>query len=114
MRRLAAGRDSTERLALTGYWLFSGYALRVWRALVAFACVLIIFTGLFTLWGFQGRPPTLIGVFADVAKLSVGFDDQSRPLALSVTGDLLEVLLRITGPVLLGLAVLSVRGRLKR
>jgi hypothetical protein len=43
----------------------------------------------------------------------IGLNRDPQP-RLTRWGDILQILLRILGPVLLGLAILSVRGRVKR
>jgi len=47
------------------------------------------------------------------ARTIIGLTRDSQP-RLTRGGDVLQVLLRVIAPVLLGLAILSVRGRVKR
>jgi hypothetical protein len=47
------------------------------------------------------------------ARTVIGLARDPQP-RLTRWGDILQILLRILGPVLLGLAILSVRGRVKR
>jgi hypothetical protein len=103
-----------ERGILTAYWLVSGYGLRAWRALSWLAIVTAAFAVAFHLIGFT-RPPqpdsywtSLLYAFRATLSLT------DNEVQLTAWGKLLQALLRITGPVLLGLALLAVRGRVKR
>jgi hypothetical protein len=107
-------RGRVERVILTAYWLVSGYGLRAWRAL---ACLTVLIAALaiaFRLIGFTEPPQpdsywtSLLYAFRATLSLT---DDEVK---LTAWGKLLQALLRITGPVLLGLALLAVRGRIKR
>jgi hypothetical protein len=119
MRRRArrggeASRGRVERAILTAYWLVSGYGLRAWRALAWLAALIASFALAFHLIGFV-RPPqpdsywtSLLYAFRSTLSLA---DDEVK---LTAWGKLLQALLRITGPLLLGLALLAVRSRVKR
>jgi len=118
MRRHARRRRQSRGLAehgiLTAYWLVSGYGLRAWRALACLAVVVAGFGTAFHLTGFA-RPPepatywnSLLYAFRATVSLT---DNQ---ITLTAWGELLQALLRLTGPVLLGLALLALRGRVKR
>jgi hypothetical protein len=113
-RPRAPSRGRVERGILTAYWLVSGYGLRAWRALAWLAILTAAFAVAFHLIGFT-RPPqpdsywtSLLYAFRSTVSLT---DDEVK---LTAWGKLLQALLRITGPVLLGLALLAVRGRVKR
>jgi uncharacterized protein YjbI with pentapeptide repeats len=144
MRRKAAPTQA-ERLILFLYWFFSGYALRAWRALVAFAAVVALFAVLFHIDGFrdprnpfasanaigpavtqpnakvqdvslatqvrEGLTTTDNWVFAAGAATAIISGPEAQ---LTKKGRAYRVVLRIVGPLLLALAVLSVRGRVKR
>jgi uncharacterized protein YjbI with pentapeptide repeats len=140
MRR--AGSESVvERLLLAVYWAISGYGLRASRAGSAFFAVLLVGSLAMYLWGFDTSPQTVQGlVHVDVwsGELTYGavsqrVDDPSfgdalldctrlatallQPivtLRLTTIGRFIEIALRFSGPLLLGLLVLSVRGRTKR
>jgi uncharacterized protein YjbI with pentapeptide repeats len=123
MRRHAHGRadegDSSsrgrvDRGVLSTYWLVSGYGLRAWRALAWLAGLTVAFALAFYLVGFT-RPPqpatywtSLLYAFRSTISLT---DDM---VTLTAWGQLLQALLRLTGPVLLGLALLALRNRVKR
>jgi hypothetical protein len=134
MRRLGS-ESRTERALLFGYWLLAGYGLRAWRALVALAIAIILGTVVFGLVGFTARStvayvPTSAGGYVqrDVPGPLPGWSDafsytvQSsmslvRPasaLPLTDAGRYTELVLRVLCPLLLGLALLSIRARVKR
>jgi uncharacterized protein YjbI with pentapeptide repeats len=115
MRRYAAPRFSVEHLVLTLYWLVAGYALRAWRALTALVAVLVVMAWLFVQHdGFvDPRGITFWGALRYSARTAIGLLPKDQP-ALTPWGDMLQIAVRIIVPVLLGLAVLSVRGRVKR
>jgi hypothetical protein len=107
---------ATEYVILWWYWLISGYGLRAWRALAALAVMFLAFAVLFTAGG--GFAPSAAktsfgGALVYEARTVIGLAHNPQP-ALTRFGDVLQILLRVFGPVLLGLAVLSVRGRVKR
>jgi hypothetical protein len=118
MRRAASRRRGrfSEWWLLSAYWLVSGYGLRASRALTMLAIVILtIATGL-RYWGF---PDVTVGfwdsvLFSSGAVLSLDLTAPHLPGILTEWGDVMRIILRITGPVLLGLAALAVRGRLKR
>jgi hypothetical protein len=134
--------DRTEHAVLWLYWLVSGYGLRAWRALATFLVVLVVAAGLFSFGGgfvtsarVTAASPTATtrpasssqptaqttatmdtsfgGALVYGARTVIGLTRDAQP-RLTRLGDVVQILLRILGPVLLGLAVLSVRGRVKR
>jgi hypothetical protein len=139
MRRFAAAWGA-ERLLLSVYWLSCGYALRAWRAFACLAALLVVGSLLFTTVGFDRsqvpvtRPDRLMPsgqlhyakmmTPAPSATLTDGVEfavDTSTSLLrtrsdrpLTGTGRVTELVLRFAGPLLLGLALLSLRGRVKR
>jgi uncharacterized protein YjbI with pentapeptide repeats len=128
-----------EHAILWLYWLVSGYALRAWRALVALAVLLVLFAALCTHGGGFARPGTMTNqpsggtapassalagtaTAADTSfgaaivygtRTVIGLAREPQP-RLTRWGDTLQISLRVPAPVLLGLAILSVRGRVKR
>ena len=112
--RYSGARGRADRGVLTAYWLVSGYGLRAWRALAWFAGITVAFALAFHLVGFT-RPPqpatywtSLLYAFRSTISLT------DNDVTLTAWGQLLQALLRLTGPVLLGLALLALRGRIKR
>jgi hypothetical protein len=110
----AASRGRVERGILTAYWLVSGYSLRAWRAVAWLAVITTLLAVAFHLVGFAVPPhpasywTSLLYAFRATLSLT---DNQ---VTLSAWGSLLQAVLRLTGPVLLGLALLALRGRVKR
>src|SRR6266540_2648615 len=136
--RRKASPPSIERLILWLYWLVSGYGLRAWRAITATLVVLAVFAMLMVTAGFQhparGQPGSLTTAPATTtrpaatiqasetsvaaamiygARTAIGLTRNPQP-ALTRWGDVLQIAVRIMVPVLLGLAVLSIRGRVRR
>jgi hypothetical protein len=139
MRRHDRRAPPAERLILWLYWLTSGYALRAWRALATLTAVVLVAAVGFAFWGFPDAEPAFrpVGVDASGALVyrqvpaedatgaglpeAVRFSARSATSllrgpdrALTPAGESLEIALRLLGPVLLGLAVLSIRGRVRR
>jgi hypothetical protein len=114
MRRKANATPGVERFILTAYWFISGYALRAWRALAAIVVLLALAAWL--LISFDGiKSPTMTywAALRYSARTTIGLLPKDQPV-LSPVGDVLQIAIRVIVPVLLGLAVLSVRGRVKR
>jgi uncharacterized protein YjbI with pentapeptide repeats len=118
MRR-AAARWSVrwgERWLLGGYWLVSGYGLRAGRSLLGLAG-LILAAGVAL--KYAGFPEVIPGypecvLYAAGSVVSLDLASRNLPSVLTEWGDVVRIVLRVGGPVLLGLAVLAVRGRMKR
>ena len=113
MRRLAAPLLTAERLVLTLYWATSGYALRASRALLALAIVIIAAAVLLTAIGFHPHQS-----FGESVLFSIGTSARiaAGPPAdkLAPAGQVIHVGVGVIGPALLGLALFSLRGRVKR
>lgn len=126
MRRLARLQDmrwartwagwvtaATEHTLLWLYWLVSGYGLRAWRALVALIVVLLGASVIFRYAGFPGDTHTYVASlrFAVQSAMSLvrGTDEPLTP-----TGEWIALALRLLGPLLFGLALLALRGRVRR
>jgi hypothetical protein len=141
MRRAAASPRSVERGLLTAYWAIAGYGQRASRALAALVLLLSIGTVGFATVGFDassrieyrpiaaprpGEPATyrqesVSGSrpgWVDAAFHSVeSATSLLRPTpsrAFTPAGRVLEISLRLLGPLLLGLTILAIRGRVKR
>jgi uncharacterized protein YjbI with pentapeptide repeats len=116
MRRHSRVTPAAERLLLAAYWLVSGYGLRAWRALAAFAVVIgLVGVGLSRV-GFHHPHPALAVSWLYALQAAVSLEGKARQLSgqLTLPGELLRVGLRFTGPVLLFLALLSISNRVKR
>jgi uncharacterized protein YjbI with pentapeptide repeats len=137
---IARTSPRAERFLLTLYWLVSGYGLRASRALAALVLAVALFTAGFHLYGFRDRvrpyatrtelqpapampfPPSpgdvvdAWGSFdawtysAGTATAVIGAPESQ----LTRAGQGMRIPLRVLGPLLLGLALLAIRGRVKR
>jgi hypothetical protein len=124
------------------YWAVSGYGLRAWRALLALLLVLAVATVLFATVGFaRGHPTVYVPVTSNApANQRVVYEQKYLPPSkpgfreaayysvqsatsllrepttepLTTIGRITEISLRLLGPLLLGLALLALRGRVKR
>ncbi len=103
-----------ERALLTGYWLLSGYGMRAWRALAALAALVAIATPLVAFYGLLGEASVTarLGEALQVAVNRALLRGQNENL--TYTGLWITTGLRIAGPLLLGLAALAIRGRIRR
>ncbi|WP_234897293.1 pentapeptide repeat-containing protein [Mycolicibacterium vanbaalenii] len=135
--RLAALVDYT---LLSVYWAISGFGLRVGRSLAAFAVLVGACTILLAAAGYPVAEPTFVpvGVTSDgllvyspevlpsnkfgdnlgrafrlAAQSSVSLL-QTPAQSLTPAGDWIVLVLRFTGPIVLGLAILAVRNKLRR
>jgi hypothetical protein len=105
-RRHSRETRRTERWILWCYWLLSGYGQRAGRALIALLVLVATVTVLLTLWGQPAENAARIAVGAVVFR-----DDRTE---LTTAGEWTVLVARFLGPVLLALAVLAVRARVKR
>jgi hypothetical protein len=123
MRRLAKGtrgaasRGRVERWILTAYWLVSGYGLRAWRAVAWLAAVTALFAVAFHLVGFA-VPPRPVSywtslLYAFRATLSLT-DNQVTLTRMGAAATGRPAPHRPSTNILLGLALLALRGRVKR
>lgn len=138
MRRLAATPRSWERVLLTAYWAVSGYGLRASRALATLVLVLALGTLGFATIGFgpstqtaylpvtstqpvsyrqvsqTGPKPGWAAAVDQSVDSATALLRQNTPRPLTTPGRVIEILLRLLGPLLIGLAVLALRNRVKR
>ncbi|MEV6910813.1 pentapeptide repeat-containing protein [Amycolatopsis sp. NPDC051071] len=115
MRRHSKATPWSERVILHLYWLVSGYGLRALRALATFAVLVAVVTVAFTAAGFKGSAAfgdTLIYVAQSTVSLETKLT--SLPKELTPFGEVMRLVMRVLGPLLLGLALLAVRNRVKR
>lgn len=79
-------------------------------ALVLSAALVLQYTG------FTGAVPgyRYCALYAAGSVLSLSLANGHLPTVLTAWGDVIRIVLRVGGPVLLGLAALAVRGRVKR
>jgi len=113
MRRAGARRLSAEWFLLNSYWLVSGYGLRAWRALLVLS--IVVFSGgiLLREHGFPRRA-SLDRVESTIvfAETSIGLS--RLPDNLTTWGSVILISGRLLCPILIALAILALRGRVKR
>jgi hypothetical protein len=102
-----------ERWILRLYWLVAGYGLRASRALVGLAITIALLGAVsLDLWGF--RPDRSYGralLFALESSISLFRAPEAK---LTAGGEVIQIVLRLAGPLFFGLALLSLRARVKR
>jgi hypothetical protein len=144
MRRHDRTAPKAERAVLWLYWLVAGYALRATRALACLFVLIAVAAVLLAAVGFAPAPAPLTATIAGAppslnvrlvaspapsmtaerpfpdrlgAALLVALEGavfRTSDQALSYEGKVIHTALRFLGPVLLGLGLLSIRGRVKR
>ena len=104
--------STTERWILVAYWLLSGYGLRASRALLALLVLVAALAVPLDLCGFD-HDKGYWGALLFSVESSIGF---LRPPTdeLRTEGEVVQIALRLLGPLLFGLALLAVRSRVKR
>jgi hypothetical protein len=113
MRR-AAIAWSFEKVLFLLYWLVSGYGLRASRALLALGLTVLLCSVALDSWGVpkgDERDFAEIVVFSMQSTISLL---RAPDLTLTLPGQLIQIALRLLGPLFFGLALLSLRGRVKR
>jgi uncharacterized protein YjbI with pentapeptide repeats len=113
----AAARTSWPEWAILSlYWLVSGYGLRASRALIALALTVVAFAVAFDLRGFQPDQAFDRTLLFSAESISGLFRVPQLPRGVRLTeeGQWLQMALRLLGPLLFGLALLALRGRVKR
>jgi uncharacterized protein YjbI with pentapeptide repeats len=121
MRKLLRGRHWRAWSAAVGehtvlwlYWLVSGYGLRAWRALTALTAVLLVSAAALNAWGFpSGRHRSYLSSVRFSLEESISLLRGSNE-TLTNAGQSIDIVLRLVGPLLFGLTVLALRGRVKR
>ncbi|MEU3621896.1 hypothetical protein [Amycolatopsis coloradensis] len=115
MRRHSPATPWSERVILHLYWLVSGYGLRALRALATLAALIALVTVGFRIGGFKTTPAfgdTLVYVAQSTVSLETKLT--SLPKDLTPFGEVMRLVMRVLGPLLLGLTLLAVRNRVKR
>ena len=117
MRRHST-RDAPSRRPLVSivwlYWLVSGYGLRASRALIALAITIALGAVYFHLFGFDAGEHPDDGTLVFAAESSVSLFRAPDTKDLTAGGHVVQMILRLAGPLLFGLALLALRGRVKR
>jgi hypothetical protein len=112
MRRFAYRTPLAERFILYLYWLTSGYGLRGLRALAFLLLASAAATLLLQQVGFQDQ-----GSFEVAALYIAGAITRLSyvpTIALNGLGNSIRIAMSLLGPLLIGLAILSIRNRVKR
>jgi hypothetical protein len=114
MRRKGKPFLSTEGFVLFWYWLLSGYALRASRAFVS----LVVFTAISTLllyhFGFTQSVSVGHALAAGIQNTTNLLGLQRDPLINGGWGLVIYAIQHLVGTLLIGLTVVSFRGRLQR
>jgi uncharacterized protein YjbI with pentapeptide repeats len=112
-RATGASRGRVERGVLTAYWLVSGYGLRAWRALAWLLVILLTASAALRAVGFtdphQSWSSALLYTVGAVTRLVNPPDG-----LLTEPGQAIRLVVGLLGPILLALALLALRGRVKR
>jgi hypothetical protein len=119
LRHQQGKRFKADFTILTGYWAFSGYGLRAWRAFATLALTMVVGAIAFRLGGFSPHAPDQELDFAETLLFSVrsAVSFVSPPAAengLTFGEDVVQLVLRFAGPILLGFGALSLRSRIQR
>jgi hypothetical protein len=113
MRRLDTVETSfAERFIISTYWLVAGYGLRASRALGWLLLTLAASTVLLHQFGFEQRHPWWPALLYAAGAITRVVSPPEG--ALNEGGQAIRIILGVLGPVLIGLAALSVRNRIKR
>jgi uncharacterized protein YjbI with pentapeptide repeats len=113
----ATRTSSWEWAILYAYRAVSGYGLRASRAVLALAATVALFAIGFDLWpGFKPDQQFGKALLFSAESTSSLFRAPSAPKGASLTdaGHVLQMGLRLLGPLFFGLAILALRGRVKR
>ncbi len=114
MRRASA--SGAERMVLYWYWLLCGYGLRPLRALLALLAALVLSSGLIAAVGFPSSqrssfPARLANSWWASLEAAIF---RSAEVELAPIGEHILLSVRVTGPILIGFALLSMRRWIKR
>lgn len=105
-------RACADKFVIYGYWLLAGYGLRASRAVTALAVMILLVAAPLALWGFHPPRAYLRSVlFAAQSSLTLVHPPEAH---LSASGEVIQIVVRLAGPALVGLAILSLRSRIKR
>ena len=109
------GAAGIERVLLSLYWLVSGYGLRASRAFAALLLTIALFAVAFRYVGFDPDASWTRAVLFSAESTSSLFRVPATPgLEITEAGEVLQIWLRLLGPLFFGLMLLSIRGRVKR
>ncbi|MGC5034257.1 pentapeptide repeat-containing protein [Streptomyces sp. DT190] len=113
MRRHADSTNFGERCILYAYWVISGYALRAWRVVVTLIAFVFVIALPLQHFGFAGKclsyPETALYAMHSAIYLT-----SMDSIELTAWGQLMRISIRVAVPLLIALALLSIRNRVKR
>lgn len=108
-------RARSDRAILTAYWVVCGYGLKASRALLALLTIIIAASFGLQAWGFTPDASYTRALVYSIESTSSLFRVPNAPgLELTYAGEGIQIALRILGPLLIGLALLALRARVKR
>ena len=111
MRMQPSGKPA-ERLIVVLYWLVSGFGLRASRAFLALFVAIAVASTLLYFYGLAPGGSHSVSQALLVA-LNAPFGRDYNTM-LTTPGQFIQLTARIVEPILLGLALLAIRGRVKR
>jgi uncharacterized protein YjbI with pentapeptide repeats len=117
-------RALCDRAIIISYWLLSGYGLKASRAFFAWLCVIVAAGfGLYH-WGIVAKPSHPRAAPIDVSQAMLFSLENTSSLIrlahlpgayeLRLSGQIIQVVIRLAGPLLIGLWLLALRARVKR
>jgi hypothetical protein len=112
MRRKSQSTSRSERFILWLYWLMAGYGLRGLRALLWLAVSFATSILLMHEFGFPSRESWGSAFLYTAGALTRLVSPRTG--LLNQAGDAIRIIIGVLGPILLGLAIISVRNRVKR
>jgi hypothetical protein len=113
-KRRSRSIPGIEEVVLWLYWLVSGYGLRASRALAALAITVAVGAFLLDRIGFDAYERPESGALLFAVESSISLLRAPDTEILTDAGNVVQIALRLAGPLFFGLALLSLRGRVKR
>lgn len=108
-------RARSDRAILTAYWLVCGYGLKASRALITLLIAILLASVGLDAWGFTPDSTYTRALLYSTESTSSLFRVPNAPgLGITYVGEVIQIALRLLGPLLIGLALLAVRARVKR
>ena len=105
-----------EWVVLTLYWLVSGYGLRASRSLICLSITIVAGALALKAWGFRSPQSLTDSVLFALESAASFFRGPTiiQGSQLDTEGHAIQFCLRLLGPLFFGLALLALRGRVKR
>jgi hypothetical protein len=112
MRRYSKEASLAERAIIWIYWIVSGYGLRASRAFAWLLALIVGGAATMAIGGFaEGSATYLNGLIFSIRAALPGMGSSNK---LTMIGEFVEIGLSLLGPVFFALALLALRGRVKR